>query len=998
MMQRKVDRRDGICAASAIAILILSAWPAWVGRPARAVRVEPASAPSQNEGDTGSARRSLPPVANPNPLAAPQPPRCRPSRVATIPHRNKAYVTLTGKETSPGHEVVVIDLTGRVEVGRIATGSHPWGIAIHPSGDWALVTHRTSNFLSVIDTRSDVVQEEVAVPFYCEDLVFDPAGRRAYVTNFWKNQVLVVDFDPQGGRLHGRLRDLGEVAALVDAFPPGGERAGFACPACGREANRPGHCPDCRIAVRRLPLAEATDDVRHPVRGVVRARCGGAGCHLHSAGGFYAGPNAPELFLRLRAHLDPQDPQGGPLLRAVRGIRDGGWGDALDGRHHAGRVVFSRADDEDASVLEAWNAVDRSGPGICVGDKPRDLVLSPDGRTLFVANTGSLDVSVVDTRRLREVRRIFVRSPVNDVVWVQNRLVFATLGVGSGHPKARHPGRESIDRDDPEAEFSLRRDLTTGKALPLEEQAVLGPYEDVDGTAQEKFRDITNDLVILDPSTSDVSRYEANEAFTRYTSDSFEALAGDRKGDVSPDLMRVVGAFPEQIAVRGDRLYVAMSGTFEVQEWIVDANVEPANRLTPGRVFPTGVKPVGLSIADDVLIVVNGLGESLTFVDLARGSTSTLSLSRWPHPFPATDFERGEFFVQTSVFSVDQDQSCVHCHYRDASDGKAWSVSQVMGQSRGGEERTGGSREVPDLRALVQKVPFFVEGTLSIDEPLTMMMEHNPLIDFQGRTPAGDFSGVFADPEEQARYARSADRIVVATGQPRLPDGVTLEDLVKRREVHFARVSRRWLGREYGFREFQRFIGEYQAGEPRLLPNPEDPDDPRVRHGRVLFEDPRVGCSACHPAPTFTDKVHPRNQNRSFPPLVTAAPRDDAHTLVSADRMDAILGHRRPWDPDDPGRVEEHEGQFVAPSLRGLWMRPPRLLHHGRALSLREVVCSPDHPALRRFPFPRSDVPRPEGREVGLNERDGLPDTHGTTSHLSVWDVECLIHFLRSIE
>ena len=47
-----------------------------------------------------------------------------------------------------------------------------------------------------------------------------------------------------------------------------------------------------------------------------------------------------------------------------------------------------------------------------------------------------------------------------------------------------------------------------------------------------------------------------------------------------------------------------------------------------------------------------------------------------------------------------------------------------MGQNRDGQECTGGSREVPDLRNLVDEAPFFVEGTLTIDEPLTMMMEH----------------------------------------------------------------------------------------------------------------------------------------------------------------------------------------------------------------------------------------------------------------------------------
>jgi hypothetical protein len=196
----------------------------------------------------------------------------------------------------------------------------------------------------------------------------------------------------------------------------------------------------------------------------------------------------------------------------------------------------------------------------------------------------------------------------------------------------------------------------------------------------------------------------------------------------------------------------------------------------------------------------------------------------------------------------------------------------------------------------------------------------------------------------------------------------------------------------------QRFIGEYQGGEPRLLPNPLDPLDPMVRYGRALFESPEVGCAACHPAPTFTDKVNVYNQNRSFRPLVSTRPRDNIHTLISADYLDGLNGFVRYWDEDDAGRYEEREGAFVAPSLHALWARPPRFLHHGNAISLREVVCTPEHPALRRLPFSRMQAERPGLWELGLNELDGLFDTHGTTSHLSVWEIECLLKYLRSIE
>lgn len=277
-------------------------------------------------------------------------------------------------------------------------------------------------------------------------------------------------------------------------------------------------------------------------------------------------------------------------------------------------------------------------------------------------------------------------------------------------------------------------------------------------------------------------------------------------------------------------------------------------------------------------------------------------------------------------------------------------------------------------------------------------MEHNPLVDFQGKTPAGNFGELFASPAEIEQYKTSADALIVATGKKWDETSVQIADLIKRREVHFGRISEKYLGDCYAFRDFQKFIGSYQAGESRLLPNPVDPDDDRVRHGRALFNAPTVGCAGCHPAPTYTDKLNVFNENKSFPPLVSPANRDNIHTLISADRIDFLNGFERTWDTGDSGRVESREGNFVAPSLRGIWARPPKFLHHGLAISLREVICSPDHPALRSFNHTRLDVPRPDDQEIGLNEMNGLLDTHGTTSHLSVWDIECLVRFVNSIE
>ncbi len=327
----------------------------------------------------------------------------------------------------------------------------------------------------------------------------------------------------------------------------------------------------------------------------------------------------------------------------------------------------------------------------------------------------------------------------------------------------------------------------------------------------------------------------------------------------------------------------------------------------------------------------------------------------------------------------------MHCHYRDTSDGKAWSVNSVTSQSRDRLERTGGSREVPDMRHLFAETPLLLEGVLSLAESLGPIMDQAPLEDFAAPLPAGDFTTVFATPEEAPALARSAHAIWQVSGRAWDEPSPTAADLVKRRDVMFQQVSRRWLGAPYGLREVQRLVGVWQGGEGRLLPGPLDPDDPMIARGRALFESPAVGCAGCHGAPTFTDKVHVHNENRGFPPLVTLGPRDAVHNVPSASRIDANAGYVRDWDPLDRGRVQQRPDQFVAPSLRGLWARPPRLLHDGRARSVREVLATPDHPGL----WPG---------EVGRNERDGVPDTHGATSHLDLWELECLRRYVLSIE
>ena len=92
-------------------------------------------------------------------------------------------------------------------------------------------------------------------------------------------------------------------------------------------------------------------------------------------------------------------------------------------------------------------------------------------------------------------------------------------------------------------------------------------------------------------------------------------------------------------------------------------------------------------------------------------------------------------------------------------------------------------------------------------------------------------------------------------------------------------------------------------------------------------------------------------------------------------------------DPDRgfiPGNVIG-QPRVNTPSLRGVWQQY-NLLRHGLALSVREAILGPGHPALR------------DGEQGFAIDRFGKIDVHGNTSGLNADQVEQLELYLRSIE
>ncbi|HMD61760.1 MAG TPA: hypothetical protein VKG78_10020 [Opitutaceae bacterium] len=964
-------------------------------------------------------RENLRPVPNPNPAPEPQPRRDHPFDVAVSGDGTKAYLSLLGSEMRPGSEVAVYDVAS----GRIArrillkpdnepgpAASAPLRLTMHPGGRYLFVTNRFSNFASVIDTRVDRVVSEIPLDFYCQGMAFTPDGRTAWVANRYLDEVFIIDVQADGDAFSARMRVVGGMD----------DKAYYAEGGIGH---------------------------------VLRGSCGTMGCHDTIRGGFSAGADPRESFISALDHVVPGRSGQSRLLRAVTRTRDGGYADAMPlyASHANKTVVFEDpANDPGYQAVAQWIDSTQAGPGIPVGNpssKPRVLALGSDGRHLFVGHSGTQDISIVDTRLGQEVGAIYIQNVVNDVKVVRSPatghdwLIVATMGVGFGTAKERDPwAGESWDRDNPAAQFTVWRDTSTAAVYPKDQQDILGPFDAADGTAAVKFRDIQNDLVAIDvgslaipdrPPPSGLSyllkanRYESHRNWVRYTSDTAEVMYGDTKGDIPPDLMRVVGALPEKMAVVGDRVFVTMQGSNEVQELQVNPDApDPSDILTPVRTYPTGAQPFGIAAgppgtpSDGKLFVANFFGNTLTVIDRAAGTSREVVVDRsiLSLPVPATSAERGEFLVHSSHFTSDHDQACVSCHHDELSDGRPWGVSQVMGQEYlSGQDKVGQLVEgttmlVPQQKSLFAIQPFFIEGTLSVYDPRSMLMEHCPADDFKDIIPEGDFTWLEAH----------SPVVAVADVQSRTTSALENDSsLEERRAEFFRRVSLRFFGKAFVLRDFQRFVGEWQAHEPRLMPNPFDRDSASVRRGLALFSHPELGCSSCHAPPNFAKKDIPNDPRQVLLPQVALTVRDGSFTLISMDRLDYIAGIRRDLEPWDIGRVEDEQQHITTLQLRGAWDRPPVFLHNGIARTLREVVSPPGQIGLGWFkyePLFGGYPERPGRREVGFNETYMIlkatpqaklhigtggrigSDEHGGTTQLSAQQIDDLVNYLETIE
>ena len=634
----------------------------------------------------------------------------------------------------------------------------------------------------------------------------------------------------------------------------------------------------------------------------------------------------------------------------------------------------------------------------CELPNPGRLVVTPDGARVLVTSESSLEIVACDAMTGETLGRYSPGAPVIDATIVEGFVYVLHTGSGTNHPPDR-----GLDGD--------------------------GDGEPGDGTANVGFQDLQNEIDVL--SLEDLSRLH------RYTSDTIccrdyrdvnpdrpmsgaelapvDAWPASRAAFLPPRTSWIVaGSMPERVIpfhrsrASEPALAVVYGGSSEIQTFDVRAD----GSLLPRETAETGLFRTGHGAKDGAwlaragrLVVVERLGETLSSFDLDAG-VRTAALREvvgdvTGGPFPSTDAELGEAFnTMTARFGIDGDQTCVHCHRDGSPVGKAVSMPLLT-------QPEWGVRLVMSYRSAYDSRPWFLEAAMD---------ESNffPVINEFARKE--NFCCEQTDPRVWSRYPSHGDCSADST----LPGCNHVLDCLDdpppecaerpygsehlTRDAHFRAAALDVLGRDesfgdalyservtsdgtierrpikLGFDGITRALGLFLLSQSRELPNPNAAvASSEARLGEAIYHSSEAGCASCHPLPigstahgtVVTQETGPLR----FPYVVSNV---TAGELGDVDRVNpAFLG-------TFPDAVQTSAGLRVGvTSLRGAWDRT-RFLHHGRARSLIEVLATPGHPALR-------------GDERGLNERDGQPNTHGGTSHLSADELRALEAFVETL-
>jgi DNA-binding beta-propeller fold protein YncE len=680
---------------------------------------------------------------------------------------------------------------------------------------------------------------------------------------------------------------------------------------------------------------------------------------------------------------------------------------------------------------------------------PRDLDLSADGKTLYVANTLGHTIAAIN-----------VEGDANTLLKV--------LPVGGLSTDVKIAGRWGIVCGQ---ETNTRlNEPESGHGVPTKANGVairnngqpLG-YLPVmtDATKATTFDDIGSELNIFDTTTNSfVFRFvdEGRDISQLVTPGQFVDLHDHA------DAQKIIkGSGPEQMTIRGNLLFVTMANSEKVQAFRINQNAsDPSQLLTPLDIeFTGGITPQGVEASPDgrTIYVANLQTEDVSFLavdangNLQRQGFLPVGVTpSTPDPVKgsngqglfATDEEKGLRWFFSSAYSDDGHKSCGFCHWDGRHDGCQWNVAA---------NAVGGVKVCPQNKDISDNWPEWYEGLNNDFMAYASACNGEVLLGERAPTP------LFPQ-------ANQVDRMKARE-----------EFVLQKTEENSRAIGRSELsGKAFkvGYFDMAYLQILWSQNERRLLPNPlaqfpTSDQATKIARGKQIFSTKvaqgGAGCADCH-----------HNGNKLTNGVVDDTFQDfNIHEpgVISESTVDGDGPFFRPGNdyfftrfgpPQDVGTPQNFSSRNTK-HLRALWDSVPRWLHYGFAHTLRELLLPPDSPLLlpgeRGFNFRTvrtdhrhgannlpTEVPITVADRNGgfagdgmgpiyvsldspfVNGSNGRPlidrlgsdnlaplvvsgqinpalaannvrvikDTHGKTSHLSASDLEALILYLLSLD
>lgn len=344
--------------------------------------------------------------------------------------------------------VTVIDVATKKKLHEIAVGDKPEGVTWIGNGPLAAVAVYREDRVLFVDAADGKVVHKLPVPHEPYGIVSTRDGSRAYVTHEYPGSVTEIDLGARkvlreikvGNMVRGLALSPDEKRLYVTEF--------YTADLHGVDLAA-GKVVDTWKARENENLSRNV--VLHPRRPKAYLS------HIHSKIDVIDG--AGSIFPQLTVY-DLVPPNSSKRRRAIAMDTYNGvyvvtnpWEAALSPDGKVLYTIYAGTNDMNVSEVidDDYKEIERLGSAIRIGQNPRAIRVSPDGKTVFISNTLDFDVTFHDAQTLRVQGRVKVCDPPKTPEWVRGKILFSTalppltsrrwIACSSCHPDGHTDGR-----------------------------------------------------------------------------------------------------------------------------------------------------------------------------------------------------------------------------------------------------------------------------------------------------------------------------------------------------------------------------------------------------------------------------------------------------------------------------------------------------------------------------------------------------------------------------